>query len=343
MRVVVTGHDGYIGTVLTPYLQASGHEVRGLDTFWYSGCEFGSQPPAPPSTRLDLRDVEPDHLAGADAVVHLAAISNDPVGDLDVDTTYEVNHRASVRLAHAAKVAGVSRFVFASSCSLYGRAAGSQALDETASFNPVTPYGESKVLVERDVSSLADDAFCPIFLRNATVYGVSPRLRLDLVVNNLVAHALASGEVLVMSDGTPWRPLVHVQDVCATVLAALEAPAHLVWNEAFNVGRDEENYQVSDVATIVAQAVSGSRVAYSEGGGPDERSYRVDFGKLAQTFPTLRLTRSVADGAAELVDALRSADFGPESLAGSSYIRLRRIRELQECGRLDGRLRWLPT
>jgi nucleoside-diphosphate-sugar epimerase len=341
MRVAVTGHDGYIGTVLVPMLVEAGHQVWGLDTYWYEGCGFGEQGPQPQAARVDLREVTPDLLAEADAVVHLAAISNDPVGDLHRETTYDVNHRASARLAEAAKAAGVHRFVFASSCSLYGKAASDEALDETADFNPVTPYGESKVFVERDLLPMADEQFCPVFLRNATVYGLSPRLRLDLVVNNLVAHAFTSGEVLVMSDGTPWRPLVHVQDVCRTVLAVLDAPADQVRGEAFNVGRDEENYQVSQVAEIVAETVPGSRVVYAEGGGPDERSYRVDFSKLARTFPDLALTRSVPEGAAELLEAFRSTGFTAADLAGSRYIRLRRIRELLEAGRLDDALRWV--
>jgi nucleoside-diphosphate-sugar epimerase len=340
MRIAVTGHAGYIGSVLVPDLCSAGHEVVGLDAGWYDDCDFGGRSLEAPSRRLDIRDADPSLLEGIDAVVHLAAISNDPVGDLVADTTYDINHRASVRLARLAKEAGVERFVFASSCSLYGKATTDLALDETAAFNPVTPYGRSKVLVERDVTPLADDHFAPVFLRNATVYGLSPRLRLDLVVNNLVAHAMTSGRVLVMSDGTPWRPLVHVRDVCRAVLAVLEAPRAMVSAQAFNVGRDEENYQVSTVADIVAAAVPGSEVVYADGGGPDERSYRVDFSKLARTFPALRLTGTVADGARELVQAFHDEDFSRADLDGSRFIRLRRIRELQDAGLMDESLRW---
>jgi len=338
VTVLVTGHDGYIGRVLVPILLGAGLDVRGLDAGWYEGCTFGPEPPAVPSLRRDLRDVQVDDLAGVDAVVHLAAISNDPVGDLDPDTTYAVNHRASVRLARLARQAGVGRFVFASSCSLYGRAENDAPLDESADFNPVTAYGESKVLVERDVSELADDSFSPVFLRNATVYGVSPRLRLDIMVNNLTAFAVATGEVLVMSDGTPWRPLVHIEDVCRTVLTVLNAPRHKIHAEAFNVGRDRENYRVSQVAKIVADLVTGSRIVYAPGGEPDERSYRVDFGKLATTFPELELTGTVPLGVEQLADAYHRERLGLDDITGSRYTRLRRIRQLQAEGAMDDAL-----
>ena len=269
MKLLVTGHDGYIGSVLTPMARSAGHEVTGLDAFWFEGCALGPEPEAVSALRLDVRDAEIEQLRGFDAVVHLAAISNDPVGHLDPARTYEINHLGSVRIAKLAKRAGVERFIFASSCSLYGAASPDDLLTESAPFNPVTPYGESKVLAERDLSALADDEFSPIFLRNATVYGYSPRLRLDLVVNDLVANAFASGEVVIKSDGTPWRPLVHVEDVARAVLAALAAPREAVHDEAFNIGTTTENYQVRDIADIVAAAVPGSRVIYEDGGGPD--------------------------------------------------------------------------
>jgi nucleoside-diphosphate-sugar epimerase len=322
-------------------LVEAGYDVRGLDAGWYSGCTFGPEPPDIPSMRIDMRDVEVGDLAGVDAVVHLAAISNDPVGDLVLDTTYAVNHQASVRLARLAKQAGIERFVFASSCSLYGKAATDDPLDEQADFNPVTAYGESKVLFERDVAELADDDFSPVFMRNATVYGVSPRLRGDVMVNNLTGFAFSTGEILVMSDGTPWRPLVHIQDVCRTVLTMLAAPRELVHNEAFNVGRVGENYQVRDVAQIVADVVPGSRVSYAPDGGPDLRSYPVDFGKLARTFPELELTWDVRQGVVELAEAFLKEGLVLDDLVGPRFTRIRRIRELQNRGLMDGSLRWL--
>ena len=268
MRVLVTGSGGYIGAVLCPVLVGAGHEVVGLDSGLLDGCDFGGGPAEVPTLRVDLRDVAAEHLEGFEAVVHLAALSNDPLGELDPERTYDINHRASVRLAALARAAGVRRFLFSSSCSLYGAADPEQLLDESAPFNPVTAYGRSKVLVERDVAALAADGFSPVFLRNATVYGASPRLRADLVVNNLVGHAVTSGRVLVMSDGTPWRPLVHVEDVAATFAHLLTAPVERIHGRAFNVGRTEENYRVRDVASIVRDLVPGSEVSYADGAGP---------------------------------------------------------------------------
>ena len=254
--------------------------------------------------RLDVRDVEVDHLRGFDAVVHLAAISNDPVGHMDPARTFEINHLGSVRIARLAKQAGIERFIFASSCSLYGAASPDDLLTESAPFNPVTPYGESKVLAERAISELADDTFSPVFLRNATVYGYSPHLRLDLVVNDLVASAFVTGEVLIRSDGTPWRPLVHVEDVSNAILAALLAPREAIHGEAFNIGRTPENHQVRDIADLITEVLPDSRVTYAEGGGPDARCYRVDFSKATEDLPGFRPRWTVRDGADELVERL---------------------------------------
>jgi nucleoside-diphosphate-sugar epimerase len=341
MRVLVTGHDGYIGSEMVRLLRAAHHDVAGLDTYYFAGCNFGPETPDIPALRLDVRDVEPRHFAGFDAVIHLAALSNDPLGNFHVDTTYEINHRASVRLAECAKAAGVSRFLFASSCSLYG-VAGEDILTEEAPFHPITPYGESKVRVERDLRALADDRFSPTYLRNATAYGLSPRLRLDVVVNDLVACALTTGEILVKSDGTPWRPLVHVEDFCRAFLAALHAPREKVHDEAFNVGRTEENYRVSELAELVREAVPGAAVHYAEGGGPDPRSYRVNCDKLARTLPEFRPEWTVRRGIDQLVQGFRAHRLSREQREGPRYVRIRHIQALLRAGRLDASLRWTP-
>ena len=287
MRVLVTGHKGYIGTLLAPMLSKAGHTVVGLDSDLYRRCTFGIQFPEIPQLSRDLRDVQAGDLEGFHAVIHLAALSNDPLGNLNPELTYEINHRASVRLAILAKEAGVERFLFSSSCSMYG-AAGDNVLTEEAVFNPVTPYAHSKVLVEHDVAELADATFSPIYLRNATAYGVSPRLRFDIVLNNLVAWAYTTGRVYIKSDGTPWRPIVHIEDIARAFIATLEAPRDVIHNQAFNVGVNEENYRVRDLAEIVRETVPGCRVEYATDAEPDRRSYRVDFSKIAAALPQFR-------------------------------------------------------
>jgi len=288
---------------------------------------------------MDRRDVTPADVAGFDAIVHLAALCNDPLGNINPGVTFEINHQASIRLAKAAKEAGVTRCLFASSCSLYG-VAGDEMLTEEADFNPITPYGESKIRTERDVHALADESFSPVFLRNATAYGVSPRLRCDIVVNNLVGYAVTQGEVLIQSDGSPWRPLVHVQDIALAFLAALEAPRDVIHNQAFNVGRNHDNLRVREIAEMVGEVVPGSTIEYAEGGGPDPRSYRVDCNKIAQALPAFRPQWTVRHGIEELYDAYVAADLTVEQFHGHEYLRLKQVKRLQDAGRLDSDLRW---
>jgi nucleoside-diphosphate-sugar epimerase len=339
VKILVAGDRGYIGAVLAPFLRAAGHQVDGYDLGLYEGCDLGpALPPGGERARLDLRDAAPAGLAGYDAVVCLAALSNDPLGDLNPDVTYSVNLDGTLRLARAAKAAGVPRFLFSSSCSLYG-AAGSAAVAEDADFYPVTPYGESKVAAERELSALASDDFSPTYLRNATAYGASTRQRLDIVVNNLTAIAVTAGEVRLQSDGTPWRPLVHIEDISRAFLAVLEADRSLIHDEAFNVGRDEDNVQIRDVAEMVRDAVPGSGLSFADGAGPDLRNYRVDFSKLSSVFPGLKMEWTVAGGIDELVAAYAEHGLTYDDFTSSRYVRLRRIKELLDDGVVDGQLR----
>jgi len=339
LRVLVTGHNGYIGSVLVPILEQTGHDVVGLDSDLFAPCVFGEIRHEVESLRKDVRDVEATDFAGFDAVIHLAAVCNDPVGNLNPQATYDINHLASVRVAEKAKEAGVERFLFASSCSLYGKA-GDEMLDESAGFAPVTAYGRSKVLAEQDISALADDSFSPTYLRNATAFGASPRLRADVVVNNLVGYAHTTGEILIQSDGTPWRPLVHVEDISGAFLAVLHAPRELVHDEAFNVGASSENYRIRKLAELVEEVVPGATATVAEGGGPDKRSYRVDCSKIARVLPEFKPAWSVRRGIEQLYEAYSRNDLTFEEFIGTRYLRINRVRELQEAGRLDDELRW---
>lgn len=335
-RVLVTGHLGYLGAVMVPMLQAQGYEVSGLDVGYFADCVLGPQPVDPPALALDLRDVRPEDLHGYDAVLHLAALSNDPLGALVPGVTHDINHHASVRLARAAKEAGVARFLYASTCSVYG-AAGDGLVDEDAPLHPLTPYAVSKVRVEDDLVALADADFCPVFLRNATAFGFSPRLRADIVLNNLVGSAVLTGVVRVLSDGTPWRPLVHARDIAAAFLRCLEVPASTVSCRPFNIGSEVNNVTVAQIAQYAADAVPGSEVLITGETGADPRSYQVDF-RRARDELGYTATVSVAEGAAELASAYReygltAADFG------ATFTRLARLAHLRDTGLLDDELR----
>lgn len=342
MRILVTGHEGYIGAVMVPRLLAQGYEVVGFDTGFFDRCAFGDDSAVRrvEALRADLRDVEVEQLQGFDAVIHLGALSNDPLGDINADLTYEINEAASIRLARAAREAGVRRFLFSSSCSTYGASDSDDFLDESAQFNPVTPYGRSKVKVEEELCGLANDDFSPVYLRNATAYGVSPRLRVDIVLNNLVAWGHTTGEIVLMSDGTPWRPLVHVEDICRAFEASLTAPIPAIHNEAFNIGRTSENYRIRELAEIVGETVPGCVVKLAEGAGPDTRTYRVSCKKAEERLPGFDPQWDARKGAAELYEAYKERDMTAERFQGPSYKRLATIQDLLGDGRLGENLRW---
>jgi nucleoside-diphosphate-sugar epimerase len=340
MKVFVTGHRGYIGSVMVPMLLQAGHEVVGCDSDLYERCTYGASGAlAPvPSLRKDVRDVTVEDLKGSDACIHLAALSNDPLSALNPAVTYDINHRGSVRIAELAKQAGVRRFLLASSCSNYG-AAGEDMVDETGALNPVTAYGESKVLSEREIAPLADDGFFPTYLRPATAYGVSPRLRLDIVLNDLVACAVTTGLIVLKSDGSPWRPIVHIEDISRAFIAAMEARPDDVADQAFNVGRTDQNYHIIEIAEAVAQVVPGCRIEIAAEAGPDKRSYRVSFDKIARVLPNFQPRWDVHLGARQLYESYKAAGLTRTDFEGSRYQRTKQVMELLHTGVLDSHLR----
>ena len=341
MRILVTGHNGYVGTIMVPMLVKAGHEVVGYDTNLYQAATFGDDIHKVVIVEVDkdIRDIELADLDGFDAVIHLAGLSNDPLGDLNPELTLKINYEASVRLARLAKAAGIERFIFSSSCSNYG-AGGDDLIDEESPFRPVTPYGRSKVMVEKDVAELADENFSPTFLRSCTAYGVSPRLRFDLVLNNLVAWAYTTGLVFLKSDGTPWRPILHIEDMSQAFLAALLAPRESVHNEAFNVGRSQENYRISELAEIVAETVPGSRIEYADDASPDKRCYRVNSDKIITTLPDFTPKWNARLGAQELYEAYQKVGLRQEEFEGPRYRRIHHIKYLMDNGYLNQDLRW---
>jgi nucleoside-diphosphate-sugar epimerase len=339
MKVLVTGHKGYIGTVMVPMLLTHNHEVVGLDSDLYEKSTFGTGIQDIPEIKADIRDIDATALEGFDAVIHLAGLSNDPLGDLNPELTYDINHLASVRLASLAKAAGVERFIFSSSCSNYG-AGGDDWLNEASAFNPVTPYGISKVRAEQDIEQLADENFCPTFLRSATAYGVSPRLRFDLVLNNLVAWAFTTGQIYIKSDGTPWRPIVHIEDISRAFIAVLHAPRATVHNQAFNVGRNDDNYRIRELAEIVGTVVPNCKVEYAADASPDKRCYRVDCSKILNQLPEFQPQWNAKHGAEQLYAAYLKTGLCLEDFEGPKYKRIAHIQKLIEQGSLDSSLRW---
>ena len=340
MKVLLTGSRGYIGTVMAPMLLKAGHEVTGVDSDLYRRSTFGPWKESIRTVVKDVRQLETADLKGFDAVIHLAALSNDPLGDLNPNLTFDINHLGSVHIARLAKNAGVKRYLLSSSCSNYG-AAGDGLVNEESELNPVTAYGESKVLSERDIIRLADKNFTPVFMRPATAYGVSPRLRFDIVLNNLVAWAFTSGKILLKSDGTPWRPIAHIEDISRAFIAALEAPQDAVYGQAFNVGRNDQNYRISEIAQIVKETVPGCEVAFMDGAGPDKRNYRADFSKIARVLPAFQPQWDARKGAKQLYEAYKTIGLKLEDFEGPRFRRIDQIKQLMDSQNLGTDLQWI--
>jgi len=340
MKILVTGTDGYIGSVLGPYLIKNGLDVTGLDTGYYrAGWLYNDQGNKYPSyINKDLRHIEAEDLKGFDAVVHLAELSNDPLGQINPKITYKVNHKGSVKIANLCKEAGIKRFIYASSCSVYG-VGNDEYKTEESELNPQTAYAECKTLVEQDVSKLAGDDFSPTFLRNATAYGPSPRMRFDIVLNNLSGLAWTTGEIKMISDGMPWRPLVHVKDISKAILCALNAPREIIHNQKFNVGSTDENFRVREIAEIVSDAFPGCKTTFGDSGG-DNRSYRVSFDKIKEQLPGFSCEYNLKKGAEELHDIFTRIDMSSETFLDKPYTRLKQLKFLLETQQLTEDLFW---
>ena len=341
MRILVTGHNGYIVSIMMSMLKEVGHEAVGIDSYYFADCSLFDTTDNFLAFKKDIRDLNIGDLTGFDAVIHLAALCNDNLGDLNPELTYNINYKASVHLARLAKDAGVERFLYSSSCSMYGAASSEDILEESAPLNPITPYAISKVKAEEDISKLADDHFCPVFMRNATAYGVSPRLRGDIVLNNLAAWAFTTGKIKIMSDGTPWRPIVHIRDICNAFIAVLNAPKSVIHNQAFNIGVNEENYQVKDLAEIVKQVIPNCEIEYSGEGKPDPRNYRVSFDKLQKNIPEFTSKWTAYQGACELYQVFQKIGFSKTDLEGDKFIRLSKLKFLLQNNYLTKELFWL--
>lgn len=340
MRIIVTGNKGYIGALMVPMLTKDGHQVTGLDTNFFNDCNFQDEKISIPEIKKDLRDIKYSDLKGQEAIIHLAALSNDPLSNLKPKITYDINYEATVKLAESAKKAGVSRFLLSSTCSVYG-SSGENIITEESEPGPITPYAESKVMSEQEITKMADTNFTPTFLRSATAYGVSPKLRADLVLNNLVGWAYTTGTVLLKSDGMSWRPIVHIEDISNAFQATLKAPREKISKQVFNVGRNNENYRIKELAGIVGEAVPGSNVSYAEGAGPDKRSYRVDFTKISNILKHYKPKWTARKGAEELYKAYQSVNLTLEELESHKYIRLKHLKNLMNTGKLDQELRWI--
>jgi nucleoside-diphosphate-sugar epimerase len=340
MKILVTGNKGYIGALMVPMLKKEGHQITGLDTNFFEGCNFQEEKISTPEIQKDLRDINISDLKGYEAIIHLAALSNDPLSNLNPKITYDINYEATVNLAETAKKAEVSRFVLSSTCSVYG-SSGEHIITEGSEPNPITPYAESKVMSEQEITKMCDTNFTPTFLRSATAYGVSPKLRADLVLNNLVGWAYTTGTVLLKSDGMSWRPIAHIEDISNAFQATLKEPREKISKEIFNVGRKNENYRIKELAEIVADTVPDSRVSFAEGAGPDKRSYRVDFTKIQKTLTYYKPKWTARKGALELYKAYKSVNLTQEELESNKYIRLKHLKKLMNTGKLDQELRWI--